>query len=59
MGGSSNLVYPEVPLQQYGSTTSVHFPGERRWGLARGGGPLADRLEAKSHERASSPQEQS
>lgn len=31
MGGSSNLVYPEVPLQQNHSKTSVHFPRERSW----------------------------
>lgn len=36
MGGSSNLVYPEVPLQQNHSKTSVHFPGERGWGRPEG-----------------------
>lgn len=32
MGGSSNLVYPEVLLQKNSFKTSVHFPGERSWG---------------------------
>lgn len=31
-GGSSNLVYPEVPLQENHSKTLVHFPGEKGWG---------------------------
>lgn len=36
MGGSSNLVYPEVPLQQNRSKTSVHFPGEWGWSWPEG-----------------------
>lgn len=36
MGGSSNLVYPEVPLQQNRAKTSVHFPGEGGWGRPEG-----------------------
>lgn len=59
MGGSSNLVYPEVPLQQNRSKTSVHFPGEWGWSWPEGVVRWQTDWKPKSHERVSSPQEQS